>query len=602
MPRLSALPGSRQEPDVRRHPFLRIALSVAAVCVGALGFSLAQAPIGWRGLERLDEAGASRPISVPGGQIHALVVGMDDYKRLPHLRGAVADARDIEQALRRVGVADITTLIDGQATRAALSDAIARIVSRTTRNDLVIISFAGHGSQEPARVTTAENGGKQELFMLAGLEMEGPATSERIRDTEIYGWLSQINATGATTIFVADTCHGGGLSKAVDPRLGGLTYRALRMVATKEEAAASPDAYYIADDRLGVSSGVGEASAAEDLKGLTFVAAVDKAMKAPEIPILGESTTRGVVSYAFARALAGAADTNRDGRTTRRELITYIRDKVHDLTERRQEPVFAPLDRLDDVLFVTGEGGLTAAALNSSSPTEPTVRPKPLVQTTTAPVELPPFRIAVVNGAPPAVEKLGRQGAPFVLAQADSGAVDAVWDLATGDVVSSLGDIIARKIAPAQLAGVVDRLAAVRQLAVLAVARRPLIGLAPDKRSYRAGEKMQMTLNSAAARYVVVADINGNGVVQFVYPLQGDDPMVLPSEGKVSKALGEIDIRPPFGSDVLVAVAGRQRLQPLEELLTVRDQQRAAREFVDLIARLPPSETELGFVSFFSEP
>ncbi len=585
-----------------RARFFRTMVSAALLCMGALGLSSAQAPLGWRGLERLDEVGAARPISVPGGHIHALVVGMDDYKRLPHLRGAVADARDIEQALRRVGVTDITTLIDAQATRAALSDAVARIVARTTRNDLVIISFAGHGSQEPARVITTENGGKQELFMLAGFEMEGPATAERIRDTEIYGWLSQINATGASIIFVADTCHGGGLSKAIDPRLGGLTYRALRMVGTREEAAASPDAYYIADDRLAASSGVGEASAAEDLKGLTFVAAVDKAMKAPEVPILGEATPRGVVSYAFARALAGAADTNRDGRTTRRELINYIRDKVHDLTERRQEPVFAPLDRLDDVLFVTGEASLTAAAASSPSPAAPAVRPQPVVQTTTAPVELPPFRIAVVNGTPPPVEKLGKQGAPFLLVQADSGAVDAVWDLATGDVVSSLGDIIARKVTPPQLAGVVDRLAAVRQLAVLPAARRPLIALAPDKRSYRAGEKMQLTLNSAAARYVVVADINGNGVVQFVYPLAGDDPMVLPAEGKASKTLGEIDIRPPFGSDVLVAVAGRQRLQPLEELLTLHDQQRAAREFVDLIARLPPSETELGFVSFFSQP
>ena len=582
--------------------FTRAAFAAAIVGVGAVGFSSAQAPIGWRGLERLDEASTARPISAPGGRIHALVVGMDDYKRLPHLRGAVADARDIEQALRRVGVTDVTTLVDVQATRAALSDAVARIVARTGRNDLVIISFAGHGSQEPARVTTAENGGKQELFMLAGFEMEGTATAERIRDTEIYGWLAQINATGATTIFIADTCHGGGLSKAVDPRLGGLTYRALRMVATREEAAASPDAYYIADDRLAVSSGVGEVSAAEDLQGLTFIAAVDKATKAPEIPILGEATPRGVVSYAFARALAGAADTNRDGRTTRRELITYIREKVRDLTERRQEPVFAPLDRLDDVLFVTGEAGLTAAGLTSPSPPEPTVRPQPSVQTTTAPVELPPFRIAVVNGSPPAAEKLGKPGAPFQLVAADGGAVDAVWDLATGDVVSSLGDILARKVTAAQLAGVVDRLAAVRQLAVLPVSRRPLIGLAPDKRSYRAGEKMQLTLNSAAARYVVVADINGNGVVQFVYPLAGDDPMVLPAEGKGAKSLGEIDIRPPFGSDVLVAVAGRQRLQPLEQLLTLRDQQRAAREFVDAIARLPPAEIEMGFVSFFSEP
>lgn len=585
-----------------RARFLPAAFTAAALCLSAFGLSWAQAPLGWRGMERVDEAAAPRRLSVPGGSIRALVVGMDDYKELNHLHGAVADARDIDQALRQVGVTDITTLIDSQVTRATLAQAVPRIVARTKRGDLVIISFAGHGSQEPARVVTAENGGKQELFMLAGFEMKGSATAERIRDTEIYGWLTQFEAAGASTIFVADTCHGGGLSKAVDPRVNGLTYRASRMVATPEEAAASPGTYYIADDHLPPSSGVGETSAAEDLKGLTFIAAVEKARQSPEVKVLGEATPRGAASYAFARALAGKADANGDGRTTRRELITYIREKVYELSERGQEPVFAPLDRLDDVLFVNGEvSGTTTARLPVLSP-EQTIQPRPLAHSTPGSVEIPPFRIAVINGAPPALEKLGKQGATFVLVQANDAAVDAIWDLATGDVVQSLGDIIARNVTPAQLPGVVDRLAAVRQLGVLGVQRRKLIGLAPDKRTYRAGEKMNLIINTAAARYLVIADINGNGVVQLLYPVSGDDVMVVPSEGKPSKTLAQIDIRPPFGSDVLVAVAGRQRLRALEEFLTLRDQQRAAREFVDLVARLPPAEIEMGFVPFFSEP
>ena len=49
-----------------------------------------------------------------GGQIRALVIGIDNYaypEIVPTLSGAVADARDIAGVLRRSSVGDLTTLI-----------------------------------------------------------------------------------------------------------------------------------------------------------------------------------------------------------------------------------------------------------------------------------------------------------------------------------------------------------------------------------------------------------------------------------------------------------------------------------------------------------
>src|SRR5262249_17454612 len=53
-----------------------------------------------------------------GGEVRALVIGIDAYQFVPPLRGAVADARDMEQTLRRQGVSDMTALYDASADRA----------------------------------------------------------------------------------------------------------------------------------------------------------------------------------------------------------------------------------------------------------------------------------------------------------------------------------------------------------------------------------------------------------------------------------------------------------------------------------------------------
>jgi len=50
--------------------------------------------------------------SAYGGEVRALVIGIDAYRHVRPLKGAVADAWDIASSLRRVGVQDVTDLID----------------------------------------------------------------------------------------------------------------------------------------------------------------------------------------------------------------------------------------------------------------------------------------------------------------------------------------------------------------------------------------------------------------------------------------------------------------------------------------------------------
>src|ERR1700746_2335903 len=66
----------------------------------------------------LDSAGAASALQLSnpdGGEVRALVIGIDDYQHVRKLKGATADARDIDSSLRTMGIRDVTTLIDADA-------------------------------------------------------------------------------------------------------------------------------------------------------------------------------------------------------------------------------------------------------------------------------------------------------------------------------------------------------------------------------------------------------------------------------------------------------------------------------------------------------
>ncbi|VFU09595.1 exported protein of unknown function [Methylocella tundrae] len=106
-------------------------------------------------------------------EVHAIVVGVDQYQHLARLKGAAADARDIETSLRAMGVQDVTALYDDKADRDSILKNVDDLSARIRPGDLVILSIAGHGAQEPERVKGSEADGKDAVFLLAGFDTAG---------------------------------------------------------------------------------------------------------------------------------------------------------------------------------------------------------------------------------------------------------------------------------------------------------------------------------------------------------------------------------------------------------------------------------------------
>ena len=119
---------------------------------------------------------------------------------------------------------------------------------------------------------------------------------------------------------------------------------------------------------------------------------------------------------------------------------------------------------------------------------------------------------------------------------------------------------------------------------------------------YRRNETARLEARGIDGRYLIIANISGDGRIQIVYPIKGDDPMVLLKRAGEAKLIGDIYVKPPFGSEVAVAISSRERQVALEEQLTRRDDAQWSREFVDALERLPPGSADIGILSFFTEP
>jgi hypothetical protein len=315
-----------------------------------------------------------------GGEVRALVIGIDDYQRVRKLKGATADARDIDSTLRTMGVRDVTALIDAQADRSSVLREISALVERTKSNDIVFLSIAGHGAQEPERIKGSQPDGMEDVFLLPGFEATPTGSPQRILGSEFNHFIRQFELRGAKVIFVADTCHGGGMVRDIDPRAEEMSFRQI-------------PTYTLLVDELKPISGEDDPRSELDLDRTAFLAAVDRSTKAPEVRVPGIDGLRGALSYAVARAIEGNADADHDGKVTLKELFANIRQVVYQLSDQRQNVVTmtSPNRSPDtDVAF-----GLTRGVRLIQGPIEGPQPSPPLASS-------PPASASVAAGSAPA--------------------------------------------------------------------------------------------------------------------------------------------------------------------------------------------------------
>lgn len=144
----------------------------------------------------------------------ALLVGIDDYAYIRTLDGCVNDSQLMRRVLvERFGFAEtnITQLLDGQATRAAIVGAFDTLVTATGRDDVVVIHFAGHGSQMRDREGDEPSGFDSTLMPWdTGRD---PHENRDVTDDEIHAVLEALAAKTPHVTVLVDACHSGTVTR-----------------------------------------------------------------------------------------------------------------------------------------------------------------------------------------------------------------------------------------------------------------------------------------------------------------------------------------------------------------------------------------------------
>jgi hypothetical protein len=152
------------------------------------------------------------------GKSYALVIGIDDYPApLPKLKTAVNDARSFSGLLSSKYGFQVTTLVNQDATRDKILDALAHYRKALAENDSFLIYYAGHG--------TYDRGTDKGYWLPVDADPDPMITSHDISADDLT---TEVRGLAARhVIIISDSCFSGDLSRDagdMSPSDGNVAY------------------------------------------------------------------------------------------------------------------------------------------------------------------------------------------------------------------------------------------------------------------------------------------------------------------------------------------------------------------------------------------
>ncbi len=141
----------------------------------------------------------------------ALCIGINNYPGTHmDLSGCVNDAKAWGDALRSRGYS-VETLLDAQATKAAMLAGFKSVIGGAKSGDVVAITFSGHGTYVPD-LNGDELDGLDEALCPYDIQTGGAA----LTDDEIHA-IFAARAAGVRLVLISDSCHSGTVTRAAAP-------------------------------------------------------------------------------------------------------------------------------------------------------------------------------------------------------------------------------------------------------------------------------------------------------------------------------------------------------------------------------------------------
>jgi hypothetical protein len=496
---------------------------------------------------------------------HALVVGINQYKhvnkfkQLKNLEGAVNDAKLLRNALHaaQVQLPETRVLLDAKATRSAFLNAWQDMLKQAKPGDTLIVTFSGHGGQQPDTKPLDEKDNKDETLMFHDFDPNHPSQG-RITDDELRGHLNK--AADYNILFVVDACHSGGLRRLMVAkplgrvRSGGfwnLETLPLPTLSTESDEDKFPE-------------------------HVTMITAVESDSLLVREEKLLDNKWHGALSWYFAKALYGEADGDNNGHLERNELERFLTEKIRTKTNNWQIPKLLPRADTKSVL-----------SLPKATFEPPPLKPK-----------IADIAIIVENTRVP-------NGLKHVRHVNQSLAFDLrfVGKNQQVEVFNNTGDKVITTL-PSDALNFWQRLIEKERLLKILETQfdmrlKPIkITLRDGNKSYKEGEVQQFSIapNDPKLNALTLFNLAGNGKLQFLYPLiQYEDPQIVE---QFPYKLPPMKVRPPFGGDDLVAVLCKQPAIGLHTLL-IKAQPNIPKP-KQILSQLRGNTCQVGQYAFFS--
>jgi hypothetical protein len=139
-----------------------------------------------------------------------LCIGINDYPGTQNdLSGCVNDAQDWAGTLEGRGFT-VRALLNAEATRANMMQAMLKLISAAKSGDSVIITYSGHGTSLP------DTSGDERDGYDEGLCPYDIGQGNVLLDDEIHKIFAQ-RGPGVRVVLISDSCHSGSVTRAAVP-------------------------------------------------------------------------------------------------------------------------------------------------------------------------------------------------------------------------------------------------------------------------------------------------------------------------------------------------------------------------------------------------
>ena len=484
---------------------------------------------------------------------HALLIGVGDYRHADDLEGPPHDVRSLAHVLAEDwGFDRIESLVDEDATRAAILGALDALDRDAASGDHVFIYFSGHGTsvlnQSGTALEASLDPGTGGLFPVE-IDPTSPDAIEQliVGRRDLRPRLERLDQDRSVFV-VFDACYSGNTVRAVTCRLPRYQPWPSDPGSVAFGTQTAADAPYPYENLVYLSASSAQQVACDIRE--------DDFWRIPTI----DGQPHGALTNALLHGLAGHANTDGDSALTVRELHAYARRRIEDVFPQTPQLLHPPgrADALDRPVF--------ELALATSSDAAPSNTP------------VTTMRVLVGDGAEPLRERLDGLDGVSVSESLHDLRVDADTRSRTFTVRHGSGDTLASGVSAEVAAKRIARHAAVHALLRESFAeqdfnlrldmleRHESGALRPPITAALAiGGNYELRYESDVPAYFLMVAADVQGVMRLLVPWNSAD-LTASRIGRIS----DLVVQAPAGTEFVKLFGFRERPPGFEEWLPIR--------------------------------